>query len=422
LTPVTFGQASLYFAQAWLDWESAYNTSISVDVHGPVSDCRLAYACRTLYRGTAALRLRMGIDRRTGDIASWFDDGEPDIEQHDCWGAGRPAVAALVDSATRRSFDADEGAMTRFLVVRTGADTATLALVFHHLVSDGSSHRELTEQLARSVTEDLPPDDGRVYTGLVRRVREAELAARRADRDYWFARITSGLGAVQRSRLGGPPPAPVIGRQVFVVDGAGMEALDAVAAATGASRFRLLIASIHRALPLPGAGRSVVCTAAAQRPPGPGPCTVGCFINQVPLVATRRDGDTAATIAEREGGGWREDLRRRYFPFTDLARRADSGEFASVRLDSVMVGYRTTPRALRWRAGDVICSADLTNWYGAPKTELSVRFFDHGNEMQCEVEWRDGAREGAGQRFAAMLAATMSGQTPESLCSREGSR
>jgi hypothetical protein len=158
----------------------------------------------------------------------------------------------------------------------------------------------------------------------------------------------------------------------------------------------------------------VVCTAAAQRPPGPGgQRAVGCFINQVPLVADRRDADTVTAIAEREDAGWREDLRRRYFPFTDLARRADPGGLAPSRLDSVMVGYRATPPTLHWRSGDVTCSADLTNRYGAPKTELCARFFDCGHEMQCEVEWADRLPEGAGEQFASVLAASLSARAAE---------
>jgi hypothetical protein len=402
MIPATFGQASLYFAEAWSAREGAYNTSISVRVRGPVSGPRLVHACRTLYRATAALRLRMGIDPGTGDVAWWLDEGEPDIEQHDREGAGEAAAGALVDSATRRPFDADEGAMTRFLVVRTGADTATLALVFHHLVSDGSSHRELAERLARCVTEDLPPDDGRGYASLVRLVREAELAARRADRDYWFTRITPEPGATRLPCHDGTRPAPPAGRRVFALDHAGTAALAAAAAATGSSMFRLLIASVHCALPGSSAGRTMVCTAVAHRPPGPP--VVGCFINQVPLVAVRRERDTVTALARREDAGWREDLRRRYFPFTDLAAHADPD--GRSRLDGVMVGYRATPRALHRRTGDVTCSADLTNSYGAPKTELCVRFFNHGDEMSCEVEW-DGLREGEGERFAAVLAVAM---------------
>lgn len=407
MTPATLGQASLYFAEAWQERDGAYNMTISAQVCGPVSDQRLADGCRNLYQATAALRLRVGIDARTGGVCSWFDDGEPDIEYRDRRGASRAALAALADNATQRPFETDEGPMTRFVIVRTGPGTATLQLVFHHLVCDGVGVTELGERLVRCVTEELPRDDGHSYASLVDQVRATELAAQRDYRDYWRARIAPGIEVAGLPRANGEVHAPS-GSVTFRLGRRAVAALDATAAAAGSSRFRLMIASIHQALPESGAAVSVVCTAASQRPPGPaGQRIVGCFINQVPLLATRRDGDTAATIAAREDAGWREDLRRRYFPFTDLARRAES----AARLDSVMVGYRSAPPGLRRRVGAVTCSADLINRLGAPKTELQVRFFDHGAQALCEVEWGDGLATGVGQRFAATLADQVTGSS-----------
>lgn len=407
--PVTHSQASLYFAEAMCPEEGAYNMAFAIDVEGQVPDAGLVAAAHRAYRAIPALRLRLGIDDGSGEIVSWFHDQLPDVEVVDMDGAGPDAVADAVDAATRRAIDTDEGGLARFLVLRTGR-TATLAVVFHHLVADGLCHVPFAERLARCVVGDLPAEDGRDYVGLVRRIRERETRAAAELRGVSFARLPEDLLARTRLPCRADGAVSRGGRTVVIVDAEATRGLREQARRLETSLFKVLIGAVHHALPADDGGASVVCTAASQRPAGgEADSLIGCFINEVPLPAARYGSDTVADIVLREGAGWHADLRRRDFPYAELARRADPAGTSAARLDSVMVGYRKLTRTMRWTGAGVTCRAVLEQPFPTPKTEISLRFLDRGDTLECEVQWGRSLVETAGAAFAAELGRSLAG-------------
>jgi hypothetical protein len=137
---------------------------------------------------------------------------------------------------------------------------------------------------------------------------------------------------------------------------------------------------------------------------------IGCFVNQVPLRARREPGDLLPDLVARENIRWNTDLRRRNFPFLDLASHMSCPAHEPARLDTVMLGYRRTPRDVQVRRHGLTCSASLKFTYLAQKTDLSVRFFDFGTELECEVQWGERLPDWAGNEFLGALEVALAGR------------
>jgi Condensation domain len=401
--PVTYAQASLYFAEEKAVAEGAYNIATKIDVRGPITDRELVGACRRLTCAIPALRVRMGIDEWTGEVVSWFAQDDPSIELNDC-DSDLAAGDALIEAATRRPFDVDEGALNRYLLVRVHPELAIVVMVAHHLIMDGLSHARLTERFARCLTESIETDDPGDYVELVDWIRGAEAKALQQDRDYWFNRIPADV--LSAARL--PRDDTVherVTRHLLTIETDDTARLNAMAEASGASLFRMLMAVVHRALPPRESTRSLLCAAASQRPvEGTHQHVIGCFVNMVPLAAHRFPGESAWDMLGREAPGWGQDVRHRHFPFVELAQHVDPGRRLTSRLDSVMVGYRRTPRAVHVRAAGIDCTTSLNFRYMTAKTELSVRFFDYHDQIDYEVQWSQHLPDKVGEALLADLA------------------
>lgn len=403
---VTCAQAGIFFAEEKTLTEGSYNLTTRISVRGQITDGDLAAACRGLALATPALRIRLGIDEGTGEVMFWFSPAEIEIAIHRDVASRRDADV-IIDAATRRGFDVDEGPLARFIIVLHGSRSATVVLVAHHLVMDGLSNARLTERFTRGIANPVDLDDPRDYLGLVRHVRRAEAGSRDVDRGYWFDRIRPDLmPSVNPSQT---PAAAKATRRLLPVTAASASALNARAELAGVSLFKVLIAAVHSVLPGPGSGQSVVCVAASQRPVGAGRSdSIGCFVNEVPLVATRTGTDTIEDLIERESPRWSADLRRRNFPFVDLANRVSQPGRPAMALNTVMLGYRRTPRSVCWSNGTITCSADLNFRYLTAKTDLSIRFFDYDDYLECELQWSERLPDQVGDQFSNDLAVALS--------------
>jgi hypothetical protein len=406
----TYAQASIFFADQQSPFDGAYNYATRVEVTGPRDDKQLAEACRRLTRATPALRVRMGIDEWTGEVVYWFVPDDPEVRIHDCTGA--PAMAdAIIDAATLEPFDVDEGPLTRYLVLRTGPGRAIAAVVTHHLILDGLSHARLAERFAQCLAGAVPPDDSWPYVQLVERIRVAEVRARKADRGYWLDRVPARvLEAAAVPFTAGPVPftAEPPTRHLLTIDGQTRSGLRQLGAECGTSLFQTLVAAVHHALPSRAGAPSLLCAATSQRPvEGTHQDVIGCFINMVPLLAQRHPGESAWDLLRRESGQWAQDVRRRHFPLVELVHHLDPTHRLS-RMDSVMVSYRRSSRAVEVIAGGVRCTASLVFSFPAAKTDLSVRFFDHGESLWCEVQWAPGVPEPVGAAVLEDLLASFS--------------
>lgn len=396
----TLAQAALFFADEKADVAGAFNLAVRVEVRGRVAATDLVAACRLLVAATPALRVRMGIDGWTGEIVYGLSDEEPEIEV-----TAGPVddVEARVAARTTRPFEVDGGPLVRFLVLPVSPDHTTVVLVIHHLIYDWISHRLLAERLSTSIAGVVAPDSADAYVRLVRRVRAAEESALTGDRDYWHDRIAPSAMVAPFPREGAPG---TVMRRIITAGPAATEGIHAGAGSAGVSVFKLVSAAVHHALPVPESGVTVLGAAASQRTGAEG-AVVGCFINEVPLSARHEAGETVVDLARREHQSWSEDLRRRHFSFAELAAQVRRGGGAVEALNQVMISYRSQQQSVERGGADVTCTAELDVPNFAPKTPLSVRFFEDGGRLGCEVQWSGHLSERSGERYTDRLAESL---------------
>jgi hypothetical protein len=411
--PATPGQASLFFGAQRAVSDCAYNVPTVVEVRGQVSDTELLAACRRLVDRTPALRLRFGLDSRTGRVVQWISAEHPEIDFVEQTPDQAQPIADYAEYRALEAFEPDEGALCRLLAVRRGPWDAAIIVVTHHLIIDGVSHPELARRMGDAVADALAEQPDEQYAELVRHVLKVQAESRDRDHDHWAGRLPAG------SRLPSwrsPATADFADREpAGVADGRRLVALGSTATrrtaadAEGVGLFCYLVAAIHRSMPVTGGDLSAVCAATSVRPrSGSHDAVTGCFINEVPMLADPATDGSIRELAVAGAPGWKGDLRRRTYPFVDLASRvARDGDAKALRMDSVIVSYRRSPRILTWRRNDLSFSADLYPRYPMAKNEISVRFFHRPDSLEYEVQWGRNLPIGHGEAFTADLASAL---------------
>lgn len=396
----TLAQAALFFADEKAEVAGAFNLAIRVGVRGRVAAADLAAAFRQLVAVTPALRVRMGIDGWTGEIVYGFADEEPEIDILD-----EPVddAEAFIAVRTMRPFEVDGGPLVRFLALPVSPEHTTVVLIIHHLIYDWISHRLLAERLSMAIAGAAAPDSPDDYVRLVRRVRAAEESALTEDRGYWYDRIPPSAMAAPFPSEGA---SDAVMRRIITADPAAAEGISTCADSVGISVFKLVSAAVHHALPVPDSGVTVLGAAASQRP-GAEAAVVGCFVNEVPLPASREAGERVVDLARREHARWSDDLRRRHYSFADLAAYVRRGGGAVEALNQVMISYRRQQQSVERASAGVTCTADLDVPNFAAKTPLSVRFFEDGGRLGCEVQWSGHLSERSGERYTECLAESL---------------
>ncbi|MEU9129921.1 condensation domain-containing protein [Kitasatospora sp. NPDC048540] len=398
----TLAQAALFFADEKAEAAGAYNLAIRVEVRGPVTAADLAAACRLLVATTPALRVRTGIDGWTGEIVYCFSDETPEV---DVLAEPVADTEAFIAARTMLPFEVDGGPLVRFLSLPAGPEHTTVVLIVHHLVYDWISHHLLAERLSTLISgaaAPQPPDEDE-YVRLVRRIRAAEEAALTEDRDYWYDRIQPSAMLTPFPREGS---ADTVLRRIITADPAAAQGIGRSAASAGVSVFKLVSAAVHHALPVPDGGVTVLGAAASQRPAAHAP-VVGCFVNEVPMPAHREGGETAVDLVRREHPRWSDDLRRRHYPFADLAAHVRRGGGAVEALNQVMISHRRQQQSVEHTRAGVTCTAELDVPNYAAKTPLSVRFFEDGGALGCEVQWSGHLSQQSGEHYTHRLAESL---------------
>jgi hypothetical protein len=401
--PTTLAQASVWFADQWLNGASAYHVTVTFRIEGEVGCAFIERACAKLVASTPALRARIGINGR-GEVVQWFAGGGVPMIWTEC-PADSPdeTLNKLLRDEICRPLDSDGGALARFSIIRVGNERTIIILVGHHVIMDGISQGVIADRffqcLAGGNTEAESED---AYVELVNWVRSAEEEALARDGAYWTRRLGQDLGDTDWAIPG-----------FSGSDGGNIRALvppdclrrfRELAGKMEISLFSVILGFIHRILAEQGMTRSVVCTAASVRPRmGTANQMVGCFINQIPLIAAHDSGETLAALLSRESPRWGEDLRRRFLPLPAISELLPRNGGAPIRLDRVFTSYRQ-PQAVRSRdCGPFRVTAEIFNRYYQAKTDLTVRFMSQADQLEYDVEWSVEARRGLGDDFAAAL-------------------
>jgi hypothetical protein len=408
--PVTASQAAVFYADQKGLYQCAYNITTVIVVTGSFTCSALVSACHRLVAATPAMRIRMGLIGPDGDVGYWFSAAQLDVEVIDSPGAADDDARRLIDSVAVKGFESDGGPLARFVIVYAASNRAYLALVCHHLVVDGPSHSWLALRLGMAVEEELAVERESDYANLVRQVRSLERAARENDLAYWRTRLPEGVGATEWSSVAPRPDGLVAvgGCSLTVLPPDTAERLEHAASADGIRIFHLIAAAVHWSLPERAAGRTIISTGASIRPRTPFAGEVaGYFINEVPLLAVHEADESPRSLAIRESPRWRDDLRRRYVSFAELATRTTRREGYQSTLDRVMLSYRTQPRRLAWRGREADFSVDLYPKSLQEKSDLTIRIFHDAGSIECDVQWSAALPPGVGEQFTRRLLAVL---------------
>ncbi|WP_225809698.1 condensation domain-containing protein [Streptomyces spinosus] len=410
--PATAGQTSLFYAAEKDPSGSSFTTDFTVTVDGPLDRERVRRAAALLTAATPSLRLRLTIDDWTGEVVQSFCDDPLDVEWHTI---AEDEVPALVARSDAEPIEADDGPLARLVVAEHGSGRHTVSLVIHHLAMDGLSQIPLLRQLGAALAGRPRHQPVEVYRRAVREVRAAEEAALRDDRDHWYERVPSTLvladwktPAVRGAGTGGAPAeAPGCRREALPPEAAKQLAI--AATRSGVRVSHLLTAAVHHAAPVRPGGRTAVCNAASVRPRhGELADVIGNFVNEVPLLAAIEPDRSVVDTARSHRQRWSKDLRKRTFPFATLATRIPPPRPGRApALDSVVMSYRRLPRGIGWEDGGLSFSSSLYSRYPTAKTEIAVRFFHDGDELEYEVQWGRNLPAGAGEEFRVRLAAAL---------------
>ncbi|MEV6977456.1 amino acid adenylation domain-containing protein [Kitasatospora sp. NPDC093806] len=309
LPPLSSGQERLWFMDQFAPGSTAYTLAPARRLRGPLDRPALDAALTDLVARHEALRMTFpGTPEGTAELriaepapvtAEFIDAGaEPD-----------PAARAARELAdlVARPFDLAAGPLLRALLVRTAPDEHVLALVMHHIVSDGWSldilHRELDALYARHAHDapdrlaPLPVQFGDYAHWQRERLAGPALAASRA---YW----REALREVPALELPTDRPRP----PVLTFDGAALEfhwspelgrGVNELARSANASGYMVLMAALQTLLGRHAGRRDfAIGSAVAGRLHRELEGVVGLFVNMLPIRA-RLEGDP--TFAELLG-------------------------------------------------------------------------------------------------------------------------
>jgi hypothetical protein len=236
------------------------------------------------------------------------------------------------------------------------------------------------------------------YTELVRKIRATEYT-HTEDGEYWLGRLAS-IGDGQQWRAG--HREKTFNRVRTEVS---VSSLELVAAECATKAFTVIVALAHRALSEVSTGHSVVSVVTSTRPAdGSGNKVIGCFLNQVPLIATNNVGESLKELINREARSWSTDLKRRNYPFIGILEELRKHARHAPRLDRVLLSYRKTAPTVTLSVGVTV---DLFCPYQAAKSDLSLRFLRDDTAMAQEVEWDSGSPAGFGLDVSRLFERTL---------------
>ncbi|MEU0486525.1 condensation domain-containing protein, partial [Streptosporangium sp. NPDC006013] len=336
----SLAQQGIWFNERLGGIGTVYTMPFSVTFDGPLDAGALAAAWEALVARHPVLA--RAVEERQG-VPYLVPAVPPELRVLD---TPRERLAELVRAEILRPFDLAAGPLVRTVLYREGAGRATLLVVAHHIVFDGESTsvllRDLAELYRAEVTgtsADLPelrheePGAGRVEAGLS------------FAREFWNSRWRQPAEVIL------PGPAGEVATMVEgAVEGAAVEfaladeareALGRLSEEIGASRFEIVLASLHVLLYRYGNAEPTVAVDLGTRSPETRH-HLGAFVNELPVTARLQpDWSFRRFVADqRFGYGLRSDLRGLYRVREVPLSRAVSGVRPGVSLAPVSLGYR----------------------------------------------------------------------------------
>ncbi|MFI2209289.1 amino acid adenylation domain-containing protein [Streptomyces sp. NPDC020141] len=395
---LSFSQERLWLLDRLLGEDSSYNTvPLAVRLHGPLDPALFDRALGEVVRRHEVLRTRFPVV--DGEPRPVVDPPGPvHAERTDLRGAADPRAEAdaIVREHRADPLDAARGPLLTARLLRTGDEEHVLALLMHHLVTDGWSDdvfvREIAElyrAYAAGAVPELPEPP----------VQYADFAAWQRDRlsgarlegllDHWRGALADAPAALELP-LDGPRPAVQRYRgasEPVRVDARTTARLKALAKAEDATLFMVLLSAVGALLArYTGQHDVLVGTPVANRTQPQTEHLIGCFINTLVL---RADLTGDPTFREALGRARRASLAayaHQELPFErlvdELAPERDTGRHP---LFQVMLALQNSPPAELEFDGFRLAPVELDN--GVAKFDLTIDLREYDGELVGRIQY-----------------------------------
>jgi amino acid adenylation domain-containing protein len=328
--PLTRAQLPLWLAQRLDPASTLYHEVSAIRLTGPLDAAALQRTLAALVARHAALRTSFALD---GDSPVQVVGGAwiPELARGEARSAAERERAITAFAAL--PFDLERGPLARFLLLDEGEGQALLVVVMHHLVSDGASSLVLFGELATLYAAfaageappilDLPLTPGEV--ALEEQAEDPQIL------DAHLEHVRAALQGAERARLpvdrapraGEPPRA---GRSERRLDAAASEALRALARASGATPFIVLLTAFAVALARRSGRRDLLLGAPfARRERRERRAAVGCFLVTLALRVRLDEAETFAAALRVCRAAALDAYAHRDLPLDRLASARDFG-------------------------------------------------------------------------------------------------
>ncbi len=346
---LSFAQSAFWYLHLLDPETNAHNIHcvLSLDIH--TDEAALAEAVLRLVKRHGSLSTVYGEDG-LGAFQRRSSAARPDFMVVDGAEWSEQDCRAWWDAEADRPFDLHDGRLLRARLLRRGSDRPILSLVVHHIACDIASFDILLDEMQRTyeavltgqpVSISEAPAD---YLDYVRWQRDwvNGAAAKRSQR-YWLDRMDSLPEAEGALALGPSAARGATGAQLsFAVPPNVSDRLRHLAAQQDATLFMAMLAAFAALLRIyeeqevvvvgtPTLGRSA--TRFAE--------TVGCFVNNVAIIADLRDDPNFVQLVDHVRALTLEALEHQDYPYSKLV-----ADLAETRPDLPAPVFRT---AFAWQ-------------------------------------------------------------------------
>ncbi len=393
---LSYGQRRLWvLEQLRSDGPAAYNVPAAFLVYGPLNTGALEQALHTVIQRHEVLRTCIvvvdGEPRQHVSPAVDFHLDVADLSKSD-----RPRE--LFEEDVRRlahaPFDLAHAPLVRVALRTIGSDVHGLAVVIHHIATDGWSIPILMRELMvcyQDAREGRTPDlplmrvQYRDYAAWQRAQVDADSIA--SHRDYW-RRVFADESAPLTLPIDAPRPAVQTfdgSRFRFDLDAELAAHLRALSVERGASLFMMLLAGMNVLLArISGQNDVTVGSPMAGRTHPDLDDQIGYYVNTVPLRTMVRNGERFVDLLERTRDVVAAAFEHQAYPFDRLVDDVRvTRDLARSPLFDVMVAMETTARADLALAGLRVEPLGLD--YRVSKFDLTTTFLERGADAGIEV-------------------------------------
>ncbi|MEQ4304353.1 amino acid adenylation domain-containing protein [Plantactinospora sp. B6F1] len=397
--PLTYPQERLWLLEQMYPGRGAYYEVFAVRLDGPLDAGRLERALAAVVRRHEALRTAIRCrDGRPVQVVT--DDVTVPLETQSFPqpGASAREEAALTAVRTRaeRPFDLTVAPLMRAYLARLDAERHILALVMHHIVTDGWSLRILLDEMlahyvaeATGVAPALPALPLR-YSDYAHEQRARPPEERFAEGlRYWAEHLRGAPGALQLPTDRDHPAVPTYagGEHVFTVPPPLAAALRQLARRERATLFTVLLGAYATLLSRLGGQEDVVVgTPVANRESAATERLVGLLMNTIALRTSLAGEPTFRQLLRRVREVVAAGLQHGDVPFEKVVEAVGTDrEVLRNPLFQAMFVLHNTPFASPDLPGVTVTA--LSGLTGTAKFDLTLGVVEAGDALECQLEF-----------------------------------